>query len=679
MTNSSNGFKPPDEPVFPSLENPGWQAGPAATHNPRHITRLSRAVEDGIRRWKHPAPGKGRADSIVPPQGLLPADVRQRLNYPSLADIHPPMMRQLKFKASTWVTIRRLLEFFGSVTFWYLASVKDALQGRDTIERRARRLRLIIEWKGGTAIKLGQQAAMRIDLLPYAYTLELAKMLDNVPPFPAEVAIKHIEKSLGKPLGEVFDRFDPKPIGSASVACVYQAYLKTGERVAIKVRRPKIGEQFVADCKGLGLMLKLLELLTIIRPGLSDNFLYEFKAMVLEELDFVKEARYTELFRRRARKNLKDISAPRVYFDYSSEDILVTEFVAGIWLRELLAAVEAKDAEALQLLKEYNIDPHLIATRLIRANQYGVFENLLFHADPHPSNVVVQPNNRIVFIDFGSCGAYTTRERNNWRQLNYYHDKEDIGRMVQAALAVLEPLPPIDIDAFSKRLEEIFWQDLYAFKSKHAEWWERTSAKIWIGFLGLAREYGMSLNLNTLRMIRSTLLYETVAARLYPKVSAYRENKMYNRSAGKRAKKRVQNQIAKWMFQGPSDTDYLRIEEFMGMGNRILYLTQRYLDTPPFRFSMLINKATYAVSVLVQTIVWSVLGTMAGTVILVLQRLAFRPDYKFTNLNLWYAALDLFKTLPFQVVLGVVALITIRRVLFRFFDMDIHENTTGLT
>ena len=682
MTNSSNGagngFAKAGHPSFPSNQDPPWLSGPKVTPKSRPMTRVTRAVEDGLRRWKHPAPRRPSSDGLVPPEGLLPAEVRRRLTYPSLADIHPPMMRRLKFKASLWLTLRRLLEFFAAVIFWYLASLVDALQGRDTVERRGRRLRMIIEWKGGTAIKLGQQAAMRIDLLPYAYTLELSKMLDNVPAFSTEVAIQVIEKSLGRPLAEMFERFDPKPIGSASVACVYQAYLKTGERVAIKVRRPQIGEQFVADCTGLGLVLKFLELLTIIRPGLSANFLYEFRAMVLEELDFVKEARYTELFRRRAHKNLKDISAPRVYFDYSSEDILVTEFVAGIWLRELLAAVEAQDSEALRLLNEYNIDPHLIAQRLIRANQYGVFENLLFHADPHPSNVVVQPNNRIVFIDFGSCGAYTTRERNNWRQLNYYHDKEDIGRMVQAALAVLEPLPPIDIEAFSKRLEVIFWQDLYAFKSKHAEWWERTSAKIWIGFLELAREFGMRLNLNTLRMIRSTLLYETVAARLYPKVSAYREHKMYNRKAGKRAKKRVQNQLSKWPFQGPSNTDYLQIEEVLGMGNRILYLTQRYLDTPPFRFSMLINKATYAVSIVVETVVWSIFGTMGCTALLVLYRLFVRHD-KFANVNLWGAAFDLFGKLPFQILLGVIILIAVRRILFRFFDMDIHENTTGLT
>jgi predicted unusual protein kinase regulating ubiquinone biosynthesis (AarF/ABC1/UbiB family) len=683
VNNSSNGagnvLAGDDDSLIAPRHVPGWQPGPKISYTPRRINRVARAVEDGVRGWKHRGTRHSPYSGTVPPQGLLPGEVRRRLNFPSLADIHPPMMRQLKFEASIWLTVRRLLEFFAAVIFWRLGTLLDGLRGRNTVERRARRLREIIEWKGGTAIKLGQQAAMRIDLLPYAYTLELSKMLDSVPAFPTEEAVERIEKSLGKRLDEVFDRFDPKPIGSASVACVYQAYLKTGERVAIKVRRPKIGEQFVADCTGLAVMLRILELLTIIRPGLSSNFLYEFRAMMLEELDFVKEARYTELFRRRALKNLKDVSAPKVYFECSSEEVLVTEFMAGIWLRELLAAIEQKDTEALELLREYNIDPHVIAQRLIRTNQYGVFENLLFHADPHPSNVVVQPNNRVVFIDFGSCGAYTTRERNNWRQLNYYHRREDIGRMVQAALAVLEPLPPIDIDEFSKRLEVVFWQDLYAFKSKHAEWWERTSAKVWIGFLALAREYGMSLNLNTLRMIRSTLLYETVAARLYPNISAYREHQVYSRKAGKRAKKRVQNRIAKWIFQGPSNRDYLQIEEFMGMGNRALYLAQRYMDTPPFRFSMLVNKATYAVSILVQTVIWAVFGMMLGTCILVGYRLIFIPDYKFTNVNFWTGALDLFSTLPFQLVLGIVFLLSVRRILFRFFDMDIHDNTSGLS
>jgi ubiquinone biosynthesis protein len=100
---------------------------------------------------------------------------------------------------------------------------------------------------GGTFIKFGQQMAIRVDLLPYAYCEELTKLLDRVEPFPSAQAITAVERVTGKPLAETFRTFDPAPIGSASVACVYQAILLNGDKVAVKVRRPHIGELFEAD------------------------------------------------------------------------------------------------------------------------------------------------------------------------------------------------------------------------------------------------------------------------------------------------------------------------------------------------------------------------------------------------------------------------------------------------
>jgi ubiquinone biosynthesis protein len=501
-------------------------------------------------------------------------------------DVGPPMMRKMVFKTSYLKVIRRLHAIMVTVIRWYAAKYWDTLRGTDSNERRALRLRLLIERMGGTAVKLGQQMSMRIDLMPYVYGVELSKMLDNMEAFPPEQAIEIIERQLKRPLCDVFQKFDPVPIGSASVACVYQAILKNGEKVAVKVRRPAIGELFMADCQALAWVFGLLESATLIHPGLSHNFLFEFRTMLIEELDFVKEARHTELFRRRVRKDLDHVTAPRVHFELSGSEVLVTEFVSGVWLKELIAAVESDDREILAFLSARGIDPEVVAKRLVKANQYGIFENLLFHADPHPSNVLVQADSELVFIDFGSCGAYTDRERHNWRQLAYYQSKNDVGRMVQSALAIIEPLPPIDIDEFSKRLEAVFWEDLYAFKSKHYQWYERTSARIWISFLNLAREYNISMNLNTLRMIRSTLLYETVAARIYPKIDAWREHRKYNKSAGKRSRKRVRRAVHKRLFEGLTKPDYLKVEQLFDMGNRIMYLIQRHLDTPPYRFSL---------------------------------------------------------------------------------------------
>jgi len=625
--------------------------------------------------------GNGATHNAVPHKpargsGLLPPAVRLRLKGDFLPQVAPSMMRRAQWSAN-WLQILVRLYIYSAAAFrWAVGTLWDKLRGHDSEERRAIRLRHQIEQIGGTAVKLGQQMAMRIDMLPYEYTVELSKMLDRMVPFGVEYAIERIETFLGRPHGEIFFDFDPVPIGSASVACVFSGYLENGERVAIKIRRPNIGAQFVADCEALGLVLRILEFFTLMRPGLAHNFLFDFRHMLLEELDFTKECRYTELFRRRVRKRMTFVSAPKVYPELSCDDILVTEFVEGIWLREMINAVEHRDEGALALLREKGIYPELVARRLLRANQFGVFENLLFHADPHPSNVVVQRNSRVVFIDFGACGAYTSRERTNWRQLAYYHEREDVGRMVQSAVALLEPLPPIDIDEFSKRVELVFWEDLYAFKSRHTQWWERTSAKIWIRFLELARQYNIPLTLSTLRMIRSTLMYETIAARLYDRVNAYKEHAVYKKSAGKRAKVRVKREFFRYLFKGPRNTDYLRVEELLEMGNRTMYLAQRWLDTPPFRFSLMVDKFVYAISVMLRGAILFVFFTMSGGFGLLGWRLLTHAE---GTLTIWQACVEVLTWYPSQMLIGLILLLNIRRVMIRLFDKDVRTNTTGLT
>jgi ubiquinone biosynthesis protein len=655
--------------------------------DPRRLERIHMAALHALERRRNgSAPPIGQTHfepgidpftlNFKQPPGLLPPDIRKNLQGNIIPQVSPAMMRQLNWNANIFQTFSRLVIYgFGGLR-WAFGILWDKLLRRDTMERRAVRLRETIERIGGSAVKVGQQMAMRIDLLPYEYTVELTKMLDRMPTFPTRYAIERIEAVMGKPLLEVFEAFDPVPIGSASVACVFQAFLKNGDRVAVKVRRPGIGVKFVADCNALAAVLQFLEFFTIIRPGLSRNFVYEFRSMLMEELDFRKEARYTELFRSGVKKHMKHINAPRIYFELSSEDVMVSEFVGGVWMRELIAAVEKNDTQALELLRAEGIHPELVAKRLLRTNQFGVFENVLFHADPHPSNVVIQRNSELVFIDFGSSGAYTTKERNNWRQLSHYHDKADIGRMVQAALAVLEPLPPIDIDEFSKRVEGIFWQDLYAFRSKHTEWWERTSAKIWIRFLTLAREYNIPLNLNTLKMIRSTLLYETIAARLYPEVDAYKEHRIYNNTAGKRARKRVHARVLKFLFKGPSNENYLAIEQLADMANRTTYLAQRWLDSPPFQFSNLVDKASMAISVCLRALLTFSVTTLGLAFALVAWRLVTKGSHGSAQIGIWQACLEIVMWTPYQFLVGVNLFLDIRKILFRFFDKDIKERNS---
>src|SRR5262249_14107770 len=160
---------------------------------------------------------------------------------------------------------------------FYFGNLFDVLLARASVERRALRLRRAFEGGGAVFAKLAQQISMRADMLPYAYCVELGKMLDQAPPFPTEQAIAILERSLGQTLTEIFEIFDPEPIGSASLACVYQARLKTGTRVAVKVRRPGIGPLIAADLRSLNWVLIAAETLTIIPPGLARTFRDEFE------------------------------------------------------------------------------------------------------------------------------------------------------------------------------------------------------------------------------------------------------------------------------------------------------------------------------------------------------------------------------------------------------------------
>jgi predicted unusual protein kinase regulating ubiquinone biosynthesis (AarF/ABC1/UbiB family) len=281
-----------------------------------------------------------------------------------------------------------------------------------------------------------------------------------------------------------------------------------------------------------------------------------------------------------------------------------------------------------------------------------------------------------VFIDFGSCGVYTSRERNIWRQFSYYHQQEDVGRMVQSAVALLEPLPPIDIDELSKRLENLFWENLNAFKSKYTQWWERTSARVWIKYMELAREYDAPLALNTLRMIRSTLMYETVAARLFGRVDAFKEHRKYLKSAGKASRRRVRKRVQNFLFKGPSPDDYRSFEQLLDMGNRTMYLAQRWLDQPPFHFSMMVDKFVYAVSVMLRTMITFVFFTL-GAAFLVLASHLVRPGPSVHNI--WSACEEVLSWWPYQLLVGFNLFLSIRKIMMRLFDKDVRTNSTGLT
>jgi len=273
---------------------------------------------------------------------------------------------------------------------------------RDRVEKltRSERARIAFEELGSTYIKLGQALSTRPDLIPADFIQELSKLQDHVPPYPFTEVKKIIEKEFDQPLEGLFDFFEETPIASASIGQVHRARLKNSEIVAVKVQRPGIKKLIEVDLEIMlhlaTLMERHIEEMALQRPV---KIVEEFARSIEKETDYIIEASNIERF---ARNFLDDptIYVPKVFHDRSTERVLTMEFVDGIKVSE----IEQIDSSGM--------DRKLITARGVDLILRQVFEHGFFHADPHPGNIFVLPENVICLLDFGMAGSVdrTTRE-----------------------------------------------------------------------------------------------------------------------------------------------------------------------------------------------------------------------------------------------------------------------------
>ena len=633
---------------------------------PQRACEIERAVDVGLWRWKR----SGAELNAPPPRpaqtGVLRALPRRQLVHRiEAAHVSLPMARRPVFKPGILLPFVRLSVWLAVALAYVFGNAFDSLLGRASVERRAVRFRRLLEWAGGSMIKVGQQLSVRADLLPYAFCDELSKLLDDVPPIPAEEAIKILERNLGRPIKDVFEAFDPVPIGSASLACVYQAVLKTGEHVAVKIQRPGIGRLISADLRALDWLLIAGEALTLIRPGMTTQFRRELRKTLIGELNFRTEARYNEMFRLRVEEDNEGITAPRVFFDYCTEEVLVNELVAGTWMWEFMVAVDKNDQEFLGKLRKEGIEPGIVARRLLRVLHRELLEHLFFHGDPHPANLIVLPDSRICFIDFGAIGRFSTETRNGWRELLFHMQNRDVERMVRSSLTLAGRLPPINVDDVLEAMEEIYADWVYAISSTDAEWWERCSAQTWLRHIKVARQFGMPVTLEMIQFFRATFLYDTMIVRLDRTIDPIAEWKSYAKVAGKAARKRVHREIRQ-RVNGPTGVDYLRIEALADTMSQFFFRVQRNLDDPIFQFRQTVGKLAFGISTVLR-LAYTVAVLFGFAVIAeYLARVVFGID------RLWsMATLEAIASLAWLKLIGViVALVVIRQVIIRMSEPD---------
>jgi ubiquinone biosynthesis protein len=415
--------------------------------------------------------------------------------------------------------------------------------GAEPTRPRGERLRRALEELGPVFIKFGQMLSTRRDLLPEDIADELARLQDDVPPFPEAESVRIIETALGAPVRTLFSAFEMKPMASASVAQVHAARLNDGTEVVVKVVRPGVEKVIRQD---VALMFTLARAVARFLPDgrrlRPVEVVADYEHTILDELDLAREAANTSQLRR----NFSDgklVYVPEVYWDYTRHNVLVMERIYGIPVTDL-ATLRARGTN-LKVLAERGVE--IFFTQVLRDS--------FFHADMHPGNI---------FVDAG--------------------DPED-PRYIAIDCAIIGSLSESDQYYLARNLLAIFRRDYHEVAQLHIEcgWvspstraqdfesamravcepiFERPISEISFGQLlvylfRVARRFDMEVQPSLVLLQKTLLNIEGLGRQLYPDLNLwdtaqpFLEKWVQERYSPQSMLRRIQRQAPSWLEQLP--------------------------------------------------------------------------------------------------------------------------------
>ncbi len=349
---------------------------------------------------------------------------------------------------------------------------------KDEVEAAAdrppvRRLRLALEECGGMFVKLGQVLSTRTDLISPQAAAELGMLQDHVRPAPRDAIAEVLEEELEAPLPEIFPGFDWQPVAAASIGQVYRAQLPDGSRVVVKVQRPGIDESVRVDLSVLEELGHVVETRTSWGHEYRvDDLVAEFSARLREELDYRIEARNAHAIASTMPADAH-IRVPYVYEDLSTSRVLVMEWLDGASVREV-------DWGTTRVADRVALADSLLRTFLEQMLQEGVF-----HADPHPGNVMLLADGHLALIDFGAAGRLDPVQQAALRDLMAGISRRDADAVVQAVLQVASLRRGVDVNDFERALAR--------FMGQHLAPGSQPDAAMFNAMLRLMFDYGITM------------------------------------------------------------------------------------------------------------------------------------------------------------------------------------------
>lgn len=320
----------------------------------------------------------------------------------------------------------------------------------DELYSEAQRLRMAIEELGPTFIKLGQILSTRGDLVPAEYLEELQLLQDDVPEMPWDDVEAQVRTQLGAEIDDLFSSFDREPLACASIAQVHRARYRAADAdTVVKVQRPRIADRIDSDLNILHFLARRAEAL-VPELELMDpvGIVREFDKAIRKELDFRNELYNIKRFQQNF-AGFEGLRVPRVFDEASTRGVLTMEYIDGVKVTRAPAELE--------------VDPYVLAPRMLRALFKMVFQDGFFHGDLHPGNILIERDGTIALIDFGLVGRLSEPQRDAVMDVIVSMIREDYEALARAFFDIGVKVPGVRYDYAA------FEQDVVDVMQKHLE------------------------------------------------------------------------------------------------------------------------------------------------------------------------------------------------------------------